>query len=62
MLAGKGVMWCRTNSNKFATWPKYSPDPFIYYTYQNSLKSGFAKKSWVYYFWYKALSMELDGP
>ena len=46
-------MWCGINSNKFATWPKDTPDPFITHI-KNLLKSGLGKKlSWDYYFWHK---------
>ena len=41
---GKGVMSCGINSNKFATWPKDTPDPFIAYI-KNPLKSDLGKKS-----------------
>ena len=46
-------MWYGINSNKFATWPKDTPDRFITHM-KNLLKSGLGKKlSWDYYFWHK---------
>ena len=43
MQTGKAVMRCGTNSNKFATWPKDNPDPFITHI-KNPLNSGLGKK------------------
>ena len=36
-------MSCGINSNKFGTWPKDTPDPFITHI-KNQLKSGLEKK------------------
>ena len=43
MQTSKTVMWCGINSNKFATWPKETPDPFITHI-ENPLKPGLGKK------------------
>ena len=62
MQTGKAVMWWGINSNKFATWPKDTPDPFIRHI-KNPLKLGLGKKlSWVYYFRHKALIIALVDP
>ena len=38
-------MWCGINSNKFATWPKDTPDPFITHI-KKSAKPRLGEKSY----------------